>query len=246
MAISAIGQIGGRGAVRALERLAEDAGEADLELIQAAIDDVEYPARAAPTCPLRDPRRRPAGSTTPALAGDPVGVGRGRSVLRGPSPSIVAMGQLQAAVWLGCRADSGPELRRGGARPGAVPDEGRHEHRLHSARTGLAPLGTPKRSSELWTRVDEVARQRKTLTIIVEPDRPLPEPKAPRCAADTRPRADSAGPDGQGRTRRRPVADRPDAFENAIQRAPGEKAEGSQRASRRSRTTRLVSSTRCC
>jgi HEAT repeat protein len=39
-AISAIGQIGGRGAERALERLAEDAGEADLELIQAAIDDV--------------------------------------------------------------------------------------------------------------------------------------------------------------------------------------------------------------
>jgi HEAT repeat protein len=39
-AISAIGQIGGRGAVRALERLADDAGEADLELIQAAIDDV--------------------------------------------------------------------------------------------------------------------------------------------------------------------------------------------------------------
>jgi hypothetical protein len=40
VSISAIGQIGGRGAVRALERLAEDAGEADLELIQAAIDDV--------------------------------------------------------------------------------------------------------------------------------------------------------------------------------------------------------------
>jgi HEAT repeat protein len=39
-AISAIGQIGGRGAERALEHLAEDAGEADLELIQAAIDDV--------------------------------------------------------------------------------------------------------------------------------------------------------------------------------------------------------------
>ena len=30
VAISAIGQIGGRGAVRALERLAADAGEADL------------------------------------------------------------------------------------------------------------------------------------------------------------------------------------------------------------------------
>jgi HEAT repeat protein len=40
VSISAIGQIGGRGAVRALERLAEDAGEADLDLIQAAIDDV--------------------------------------------------------------------------------------------------------------------------------------------------------------------------------------------------------------
>ena len=39
-AINAIGQIGGRGAVRALERLAEDAGEADLELIEAAIEDV--------------------------------------------------------------------------------------------------------------------------------------------------------------------------------------------------------------
>jgi hypothetical protein len=40
VAIGAISQIGGRGAVRALERLAEDAGEADLELIQSAIDDV--------------------------------------------------------------------------------------------------------------------------------------------------------------------------------------------------------------
>jgi len=39
-AIRAIAQIGGRGAVRALERLAEDAGESDLELIQAAVDDV--------------------------------------------------------------------------------------------------------------------------------------------------------------------------------------------------------------
>ena len=39
-AISAIGQVGGRGAVRALERLAEDAGEADLELIESAMDDV--------------------------------------------------------------------------------------------------------------------------------------------------------------------------------------------------------------
>jgi peptidoglycan pentaglycine glycine transferase (the first glycine) len=33
----------------------------------------------------------------------------------------------------------------------------------------LAALG------ELWTRIDEVARRRRTLTIIVEPDRPLPE-----------------------------------------------------------------------
>ena len=40
VAIGAISQIGGRGAVRALERLSEDAGEADLELIQSAIDDV--------------------------------------------------------------------------------------------------------------------------------------------------------------------------------------------------------------
>ena len=40
VAIGAIGQIGGRGAHRALERLADDAGEADLELIQSAIDDV--------------------------------------------------------------------------------------------------------------------------------------------------------------------------------------------------------------
>ncbi len=39
-AIGAIGQIGGRGAVRALGRLAEEAGEADLELIESAIDDV--------------------------------------------------------------------------------------------------------------------------------------------------------------------------------------------------------------
>jgi HEAT repeat protein len=39
-AINAIGQIGGRGAVRALERLAEDAGEADLELIESTIEDV--------------------------------------------------------------------------------------------------------------------------------------------------------------------------------------------------------------
>lgn len=39
-AIGAIGQIGGRGAVRALERLSEDAGEADLELIDSALDEV--------------------------------------------------------------------------------------------------------------------------------------------------------------------------------------------------------------
>lgn len=29
---------------------------------------------------------------------------------------------------------------------------------------------------ELWSRVDEIARHRRTLTIIIEPDRPLPEP----------------------------------------------------------------------
>lgn len=39
-AINAIGQIGGRGAERALERLAADAGEADLELIDAALEEV--------------------------------------------------------------------------------------------------------------------------------------------------------------------------------------------------------------
>jgi HEAT repeat protein len=39
-AIGAISQIGGKGAMRALERLTEDAGEADLELIESAIDDV--------------------------------------------------------------------------------------------------------------------------------------------------------------------------------------------------------------
>jgi HEAT repeat protein len=39
-AIGAIAQIGGRGAERALERLSEDAGEADLELIEAARDEV--------------------------------------------------------------------------------------------------------------------------------------------------------------------------------------------------------------
>jgi len=39
VAISAIAQIGGRGAVRALERLAEDAGEADIELIESALEE---------------------------------------------------------------------------------------------------------------------------------------------------------------------------------------------------------------
>ena len=39
-AINAIAQIGGRGAARALERLAEVAGEADLELIDAALEEV--------------------------------------------------------------------------------------------------------------------------------------------------------------------------------------------------------------
>jgi HEAT repeat protein len=39
-AIAAIGQVGGRGAERALERLREDAGDADLELIDATIEDV--------------------------------------------------------------------------------------------------------------------------------------------------------------------------------------------------------------
>jgi HEAT repeat protein len=39
-AINAIAQIGGRGAARALERLAEDASEADLELIDAALEEV--------------------------------------------------------------------------------------------------------------------------------------------------------------------------------------------------------------
>ncbi len=39
-AISAIGQIGGRGGARALERLAEDADEADFELIESTLEDV--------------------------------------------------------------------------------------------------------------------------------------------------------------------------------------------------------------
>lgn len=38
-AIGSIGQIGGRGAARALERLAEEAGESDLELIEAALEE---------------------------------------------------------------------------------------------------------------------------------------------------------------------------------------------------------------
>jgi HEAT repeat protein len=38
-AIAAIGQIGGRGGVRALERLADEAGEADFDLIEAALDE---------------------------------------------------------------------------------------------------------------------------------------------------------------------------------------------------------------
>jgi hypothetical protein len=39
-AISAIGQIGGRGGARALERLADDAEEADFELIESTLEDV--------------------------------------------------------------------------------------------------------------------------------------------------------------------------------------------------------------
>ncbi|MCA9862992.1 MAG: HEAT repeat domain-containing protein [Thermomicrobiales bacterium] len=39
-AIAAIGQIGGRGGARALERLADDADEADFELIEATLEDV--------------------------------------------------------------------------------------------------------------------------------------------------------------------------------------------------------------
>jgi HEAT repeat protein len=39
-AIAAIGQIGGRGGARALERLADDADEADFELIESTIEDV--------------------------------------------------------------------------------------------------------------------------------------------------------------------------------------------------------------
>ncbi len=39
-AISAVGHIGGRGGVRALERLSEDASDADQELIEAAMEDV--------------------------------------------------------------------------------------------------------------------------------------------------------------------------------------------------------------
>lgn len=39
-AIAAIGQIGGRGGARALERLADDAEEADFELIESTLEDV--------------------------------------------------------------------------------------------------------------------------------------------------------------------------------------------------------------
>jgi HEAT repeat protein len=39
-AINAIGQVGGAAARRALERLAEDAGEADLDLIESALEEV--------------------------------------------------------------------------------------------------------------------------------------------------------------------------------------------------------------
>lgn len=39
-AIAAIGNVGGQGAKRALERLSENAGEADLELIESTLDDV--------------------------------------------------------------------------------------------------------------------------------------------------------------------------------------------------------------
>ena len=37
------------------------------------------------------------------------------------------------------------------------------------------PLDDLAAFGELWARIDEVARRRRTLTIIVEPDRPLPE-----------------------------------------------------------------------
>jgi lipid II:glycine glycyltransferase (peptidoglycan interpeptide bridge formation enzyme) len=37
------------------------------------------------------------------------------------------------------------------------------------------PADDPAAFAELWSRLDEVARRRRTLTIIVEPDRPLPE-----------------------------------------------------------------------
>ena len=36
------------------------------------------------------------------------------------------------------------------------------------------PLDDPDAVGELWARIDEVARRRRTLAIIVEPDRPLP------------------------------------------------------------------------
>jgi lipid II:glycine glycyltransferase (peptidoglycan interpeptide bridge formation enzyme) len=38
-----------------------------------------------------------------------------------------------------------------------------------------APDG-PDAVADLWARVDEVARRRRTLSIIIEPDRPIPEP----------------------------------------------------------------------
>jgi lipid II:glycine glycyltransferase (peptidoglycan interpeptide bridge formation enzyme) len=37
------------------------------------------------------------------------------------------------------------------------------------------PLDDPDAVAELWARVDEAARRRRTLNLIVEPDRPLPE-----------------------------------------------------------------------
>ena len=37
------------------------------------------------------------------------------------------------------------------------------------------PLDDLAAFGELWARIDEVARRRRTLTIILEPDRPLPE-----------------------------------------------------------------------
>jgi peptidoglycan pentaglycine glycine transferase (the first glycine) len=47
----------------------------------------------------------------------------------------------------------------------------------------------PAGIGELWARVDEVARRRRTLTIIVESDRPLPEPtpQSPRLVSGPEP-----------------------------------------------------------